>query len=55
MMDPNAMWRLLCETLRELHALQGRLDDREVRTTAIALFEALTTWLRRGGFPPTIE
>ena len=41
-MDPQATWRLLIETLRELKDLQGSLDDRETRRVAIALLVALT-------------
>ena len=48
-MDPNATWQMLCEYLRALH--QDPKDE-EVRATAIELLQALTRWLRSGGFPP---
>ena len=51
-MDPNATWQMLCEYLR---ALNQELDDEEIRANAIMLLEALTRWLRRGGFPPTMS
>ena len=51
-MDPNATWVMLCDALK---ALERHSDDKELRTYAITLLEALTRWLRRGGFPPTIE
>ena len=50
-MDPNATWQMLCEYVRALHQ---NPDDEEIRTNVILLLEALTRWLRRGGFPPTI-
>ena len=50
-MDPNATWQTLCEYLRALHQ---NPDDEEIRTNVILLIEALTRWLRRGGFPPKI-
>jgi len=51
-MDPNATWQMLCDYLRALH--QNR-DDEEIRANAVILLEALTRWLRRGGFPPMIQ
>jgi hypothetical protein len=48
-MDPNATWQMLCE---HLQALRQHPDDEEVRANVIVLLEALTCWLRRGGFPP---
>ena len=50
-MDPDAVWRTLCETLEDLKKWP---DSREVRAHAIDLLEALTHWLRKGGFPPTL-
>jgi hypothetical protein len=50
-MDPNATWQMLCDYLRALHQNQ---HDEELRANAIELLGALTRWLRRGGFPPTI-
>ena len=48
-MDPHATWQMLCEYLR---ALSQDPDDKEIRANVILLLEALTRWLRRGGFPP---
>jgi hypothetical protein len=50
-MDPNATWQMLCE---HLQALCQNPDDEELRANVIELLQALTHWLRRGGFPPTI-
>ena len=50
-MDPNATWQMLCEYLR---ALNQHPNDEEIRANAILLLEALTRWLRRGGFPPKL-
>jgi hypothetical protein len=51
-MDPNATWQMLCDSLL---ALNQHPDDEEIRTNAVMLLEALTCWLRRGGFPPMIH
>jgi hypothetical protein len=51
-MDPNATWQMLCENLLALHQ---HPDHEEIRANVIMLFEALTRWLRRGGFPPMIH
>jgi hypothetical protein len=50
-MDPNATWQMLCEYLR---ALRQNPEDEEIRANVIMLFEALTRWLRQGGFPPIV-
>ena len=51
-MDPNATWQMLCEYLLALHQ---NPQDEECRANVIMLLEALTRWLRRGGFPPMIN
>jgi hypothetical protein len=51
-MDPNATWQMLCEYLQALHQDP---QDEEFRVNAIELLQALTRWLRRGGFPPKIN
>ena len=51
-MDPDATWQMLCEYLRALH---HDPQDEELRANAIELLQALTRWLRRGGFPPMIN
>lgn len=50
-MDPNATWQMLCDYLR---ALKEDPNDEELRANVIELLQALTRWLRRGGFPPTL-
>jgi hypothetical protein len=51
-MDPNATWQMICEYLR---ALYEHPDDEDLRANVIELLQALTRWLRRGGFPPTVS
>ena len=51
-MDPNATWRMLCESMQALHQ---NSNDEAIRADVIELLEALTRWLHTGGFPPTIE
>jgi hypothetical protein len=51
-MDPNATWQMLCDHLQALHQDP---NDAELRATVIELLEALTRWLRTGGFPPTCK
>jgi hypothetical protein len=50
-MDPNVTWQMLCDSLRALHR---NPDDEEIRANVIELLGALSRWLRRGGFPPTL-
>jgi hypothetical protein len=50
-MDPNATWQMLCDSLQEL---SQHPEDEDIRANVIELLEALTHWLRRGGFAPTI-
>ncbi len=47
--DPDAIWKMLCESLQELHQ---HLDDKDARARAVDLLEVLARWLRMGGFPP---
>jgi len=49
--DPNVTWQMLCECLQALHRDP---QDEELSANAIELLQALTRWLRRGGFPPTL-
>ena len=51
-MDPTATWILLNDTLQ---ALEKHPADASIRESAVELLEALADWLRRGGFPPTVE
>jgi hypothetical protein len=50
-MDPDATWRLIVETIRQI---ADNPNDRELRIVAASLLQALAAWLRRGGFPPTV-
>jgi hypothetical protein len=49
--DPDACWKMLCESLHELHQ---DLDDKNARARAIDLLDILARWLRMGGFPPAL-
>ena len=49
--DPNATWKMLCESL---HDLTKEPHNRDVRNHVIDCLEVLARWLRMGGFPPTI-
>ena len=51
-MDPNATWQMLCESL---HALHHDPQDEALRANTIELLQALSRWLRQGGFPPNIN
>lgn len=51
-MDPNATWRMLGDCLRALHQ---NPEDADIRAHAVMLLEALTRWLRQGGFPPRVD
>ena len=50
-MDPDATWQELCTALRQL---KERPDDPKLRQEVLSCLKALTEWLDRGGFPPTI-
>lgn len=50
-MDPDAVWKMLIESL---HDLTKEPHNRDVRSHAIDCLEVLARWLRMGGFPPTI-
>jgi len=50
-MDPDATWKMLCESLRELDKDPDNTDERE---NAVANLRILADWLSNGGFPPTI-
>ena len=51
-MDPNALWKDLQSELRELERYP---DNRDLRLHVCSLLEALSLWIRRGGFCPTME
>jgi len=50
-MDPDAIWKMLMESLADL---TKEPDNRDVRHHVIDCLEVLARWLRMGGFPPTI-
>ena len=50
-MDPDALWKMLCESLEDLIKKPDNLDR---RNHVIDCLEVLARWLRMGGFPPTI-
>ncbi len=50
-MDPDEVWRIVCESLRDLNQWP---ESTEVRQHALECLEDLTAWIRKGGFPPTI-
>ena len=50
-MDPNAVWKSLCEHLR---VLRKNLQDAEAREQATECLSTLYNWLDRGGFPPDV-
>ena len=50
-MDPNALWKDLRDELKELEKFP---DNRDLRLHVCSLLEALSTWIRRNGFPPTV-
>jgi len=50
-MDPDAVWKMLCESLEDLTKYPG---NRDMRHHVIDCLEVLARWLRMGGFPPTI-
>ena len=50
-MDPNAVWKMLRESL---HDLTKEPHNRDGRSHVIDCLEVLAQWLRMGGFPPTI-
>jgi hypothetical protein len=50
-MDPNALWKDLQSELRELDRFP---DNRDLRLHVCSLLDALSTWIRRGGFSPNV-
>ena len=51
-MDPNAVWKMLIEALKELQAHPTNEHAREMATRS---FYNLGRWMKKGGFPPTID
>jgi hypothetical protein len=50
-MDPNALWKMLVESLQDLTKWP---DNKDARTHAIDCLNVLSKWLYMGGFPPTV-
>lgn len=50
-MDPDAVWKMLCESLQDV---KKKSDNPETRKHVIDCLEVLARWLRMGGFPPTL-
>ena len=50
-MDPQAVWTMLIEALKELKAYPKNEHAREMAIRSLA---NLGRWLKRGGFPPTV-
>ena len=51
-MDPDAVWKMLIETLQDLKKWP---ESKECRAHAIDCLAVLATWLRHGGFPPQLD
>ena len=51
-MDPNAVWKCLCESSNDLQKWPNSADT---RAHVVDCLEVLATWLRRGGFAPTLD
>ena len=51
-MDPNAVWKMLVEALKEL---QAQPTNEHAREMAIRSLYNLGRWMKKGGFPPTID
>ena len=49
--DPDALWKMLMESLQDFTKNPDNLDR---RNHVIDCLEVLARWLRMGGFPPTI-
>jgi len=50
-MDPDAVWKMLRESLQDLAKDPDNLD---LRSHVIDILHVLARWLRMGGFPPTV-
>jgi hypothetical protein len=50
--DPDATWEELCDALRQYW---HHPNDVAAREQAVSCLKALTEWLQKGGFAPTIE
>ena len=50
-MDPDAVWKMLIEALKELRAHPTNEHAREM---AIRSLSNLGRWMKKGGCPPTV-
>ena len=50
-MDPDAVWKMLCESLQDL---KKDPDHKATRQHVIDCLDVLARWLRMGGFPPKL-
>ena len=51
-MDPERLWRDLKDEIKELIKDPTNQD---LRFHVCSLLEALSTWIKRGGFPPSLQ
>jgi hypothetical protein len=51
-MDPDALWQMILENLRILNEDPQNRDERD---NVVSNLQDLIDWLRKGGYPPTIE
>jgi len=51
-MDPDALWRDLVD---EMKAYIKDPTNQDVKFHVCSLLEAMSTWIKRGGFPPKLE
>jgi len=51
MMDPDAVWKMLCESLQDL---KKDPDHKATRQHVIDCLDVLARWLRMDGFPPKL-
>jgi hypothetical protein len=50
-MDPNAVWKCLCEALKDLAKYPNNADT---SAHVVDCLNVLSRWLYQGGFPPTL-
>ena len=51
-MDPDALWKMLVESLQ---GLKKWPDNPDMRKHAIDCLNVLSRWLYNGGFPPKLD
>jgi hypothetical protein len=50
-MDPNAVWRCLCESLKDLQKWPNNADT---RAHVVDCLNVLSRWIYSGGLPPNM-